>query len=192
MNKSELVQVFRWLSGTGYSQFDNPSENMLNVWYETLGDVPDGYALMGAKNYTKNPDRFRKFPLPSDILERANDEYNEELSRKKQRYLNLRATYDECVANFPGAYFEDQTECKKAFLDACKAVGSCVVIGHSVRRFVKSHEADGTINEIGTLTDLLRSLGDGYKGRVGTDRCAPDGQQTVETSKAHPSPGDAL
>ena len=164
MNKGELVQVFKWLSGTGYSQFDNPSENMLDVWYEALGDVPDGYALMGAKNYTKSPDRFRKFPLPSDILERANDEYKDELYEKKQRYLNLRTTYDECVANFPGAYFEDQTECKKAFLDACKAEGSCVVVGFSVKRFVKSHEVDGTINEIGTLTDFFKGFGNGHKG----------------------------
>ena len=43
MKRGELVKVFKWLSGIGYGQFDAPNENMVNVWYEILKDIPEGY-----------------------------------------------------------------------------------------------------------------------------------------------------
>lgn len=192
MNKGELVEVFKWLSGIGYSRFDKPTENMVGVWFEIMSDVPDGYALKGVKAYTSVSHPYEKFPLPANIRETALSIYEKEAEAKKARMFLWRDCYDKCLAVFPGAYREETGECMKQFDRAVSEIRSPRMVQMMVEEYVTIYERSGKINEVGTLTDYLRSLGDGYKGRDGVDRRTLNGQSAMETSKAHPSPGDAL
>lgn len=192
MKKGELMEVFKWLSGIGYSRFDKPTENMVNVWFEIMNDVPDGYALKGVKSYTSVSHPYEKFPLPANIRETALALKAGDESAKKAMMFATRSCFERCLAVFPGAYREDRDECMKWFCIATQKHGIPANVATLVENYVRNCEKSGRINEVGTLTDYLRSLGDGYKGRDGVDRRTLDGQQAMETSKAHPSPGDAV
>lgn len=192
MKKGELKEVFMWLSGVGYSQFDKPNENMVNVWLTILKDVPEGYALKGVQAYTSVPHPYERFPLPANIKESALSIFMKDVESEKAKRFLWRDCYDKCLAVFPGAYTEETSKCMKEFDRAVSEVRSPNMVVMLVENHVKDCERNGQINDVGTLTDYLRSLGDGYKGRDGVDRRTLNGQQAMETSKAHPSPGDAV
>ena len=164
MKKGELKEVFMWLSGVGYSQFDKPNENMVNVWLTILKDVPEGYALKGVQAYTSVPHPYERFPLPANIRETALGIYNKEAEAKKARMFLWRDCYDKCLAVFPGAYTEETSKCMKEFDRAVSEVKSPNMVVMFVENHVNNCEMSGRINEVGTLTDFLKGLADGHKG----------------------------
>lgn len=164
MKKGELTKVFKWLSGIGYGQFDAPNENMVNVWYEILKDIPEGYALKGVQAYTSVVHPYERFPLPANIKEAALGLFKRDVEDSKAQVLLWRECFDKCRAFFPGAYHEDARACWKEFDRAVTAIGS----PNNVLMFVEDHvrecELSGRINEVGTLTEYLKDLADGHKG----------------------------
>lgn len=164
MNKGELVEVFKWLSGVGYQRFDAPGENMVNVWYEVLKDVPEGYALKGVKDYTSVVHPYERFPLPANIKEAALGLYMKDVERSKAKVILWRECFDKCLAVFPGAYHEDVRTCWTEFDRAVTAIGSPNNVLMYVEGHVRDCEINGLINEVGTLTEYLKGLADGHKG----------------------------
>jgi len=165
MKKGELVQVFKWLSGIGYSQFDAPNENMANVWYEVLKDIPEGYALKGVQAYTSVVHPYERFPLPANIREVALGLYMKDVERSKAQAILANDCFDRCLAVFPGAYHEDVRACRSMFYKVVTVSGfSPYELMLHVENHVRDCEINGRINEVGTLTEFLKGLCDGHKG----------------------------
>ncbi len=162
MKTTELTEVFLWLSGTGFSEFSNPDENMVSVWYESLKDIPDGYAIRGAKAYTREPHPYQRFPYPANIRECAKEVYMRDVNKIKEDYRRHCECYDRAVALYPGAYFEDQAQCKAAFTNATIRISPEEVVD-LIHGFITGAEFDGTINEIPTFKEYLEML-DGHEG----------------------------
>lgn len=165
MNKGELVEVFKWLSGTGYQRFDAPGENMVNVWYEVLKDVPEGYALKGVKDYTSVVHPYERFPLPANIKEAALSLYKKDVESSKAQVILTNNCFERCLAVFPGAYHEDVRACRAEFYKVVTVTAySPYALMLHVENHVRDCEINGRINEVGTLTDFLKGLADGHKG----------------------------
>lgn len=154
MRKVDIIQVFERLEAAYGERFSEPSDLMIDTWFEAFERVDSHYIIEGTKAYIRES---RFAPTPHDILSSAKKEYDKDVEREELKARLIAEGFSSLCSYYPGAYQCDSEKCREVFTQIVfTRHESPQSIANEITEYVREMELAGKVNDLKPLNVYLK------------------------------------